>query len=284
MENDTFSIEEVSFYAHLRRKCFFERIELLNVFSMTVGIIGYGRLGALWARAVSAVTKVMVYDKREVVVGLQESIEVVPLESVVTVDILFLLVPVSDIEQCARDIAPFLSPKTIVVDMCSVKMYPVRVMKRWLTQTQPIITMHPLFGPEWMERMGAKGQRMYMSPVRASEEEVGQCESLLHSLGLIPVYTTPEEHDRQMAYTQALVHFLSRGLIGVTVDELRLTTPEYQLLSSLSAMIGEETEQFFYDMERYNSFAKDARRMFLQNLQRLERNIEAGRSDAINFR
>ena len=47
-----------------------------------------------------------------------------------------------------RPIAPLLSPDALVIDVCSVKEYPVRLMKELLPERVSILATHPMFGPD----------------------------------------------------------------------------------------------------------------------------------------
>ena len=59
-------------------------------------------------------------------------------------DVLFLTVPINAFESVVSSIVPFLSPDTIVVDICSVKLHPVSVLQRYLPNCQYLST-HPMF-------------------------------------------------------------------------------------------------------------------------------------------
>src|ERR1051326_4864414 len=114
---------------------------------MTFGIIGYGRFGKLWARHLARFGSVLVYDRDPQKIT-AKNISSASLEEVCRADILFLLVPISQIENCCKQIKSLLSPSTIVTDACSVKVYPVKILKKSLPPSQPIVATHPLFGPD----------------------------------------------------------------------------------------------------------------------------------------
>ena len=128
---------------------------------MRIGIIGYGRFGKLWAECLAdSGQEVLVYEKRVKSKKLKvKSCEFVSLDKVVKVDFLFLLVPISEIENICREIARLLDKNTVVVDACSVKVFPAKIMIKYLPDKQPIIATHPLFGPDSVGRFGLKGQK-----------------------------------------------------------------------------------------------------------------------------
>lgn len=241
---------------------------------MRIGIIGYGRFGQLWAQALADHGHdVLVYDCRPVVV-MHRNIRVVSRVSVVDVPILFLLVPISALERCCREIAPLLPPQTIVLDACSVKMYPVEVMQRELRGVQPIVATHPLFGPDSVEQTGLSGHTITVCPIRVREHEHKMVRDLFQSLELMITETTPVDHDRVMARTQSLVHFIGRGLEGLGLQDEAFATPDYRSLLRMESMVKRDTWQLFFDLERYNPFALSVRRAFMKQLETVEYEIQ----------
>lgn len=235
---------------------------------MTFGIIGFGRFGKLWARCLKPFGTVRIFDA---------VIRKGSLEKVVDVDMVFLLVPISEIDRVCEMIRPYLRPHTIVLDACSVKAGPVVSMKKMLPRSQPIIATHPLFGPDSVRKNGLEGQRIALCPVRAKTEQVGSVERLLKKMKLVVIRTTPKEHDRQMAKSQALVHFIGRGLSNLHLAPQELATPDYLSLVHMNEMVQHDTWQLFFDMQRLNPEAQHVRSALLSTLQRLDHEISSGK-------
>ena len=241
---------------------------------MTIGIIGYGRFGQLWANVLANLDlTVLVYDEKTIQVD-YDNIHSVNLETVVNCHFLFLAVPISEIENVCRKISGLVPSQTVVVDVASVKVHPASVMRRYLGTEQSIIATHPLFGPDSVARSGFAGHNIVVCPIRISETWAKKFESLLKMLQLNIIYTTPEDHDRQMARSQALVHFIGRGLEPLECKSQKISTPDYQSLLRMNSMVHHDTEQLFFDMQRYNPYTKDIRLKLLHSLQRLQRQIE----------
>jgi len=100
-----------------------------------------------------------------------EGITLASLTNVANSDILFLLVPISQLEKCCQEIKPHLASTTLVVDACTVKVYPVSVMKKYISARQPIIATHPLFGPDSAASNKLAGHKIVVCPIRASEKQ-----------------------------------------------------------------------------------------------------------------
>lgn len=245
---------------------------------ISFGIIGYGRFGQLWANELSRFGKVLVYDKNPHVKIIGKNISGSPLNKVAAADVLFLLAPISEIESCCRQISRFLKSNTIVADACSVKIYPVKIMSRLLAKGQPIIGTHPLFGPDSVKRSGGlKSHKIVFCPVKSSKVQRQILLKLFKKMELRVIKATPSEHDRQMAKSQALVHFLGRGLAGLKLHQQMLATPDFQAILKINNMVIHDTWQLFFDIQRYNPYAEIIRKKFIKQLIFLEKSIEHGK-------
>lgn len=241
---------------------------------MIFGIIGYGRFGQLWAEALRAQGEVRVFDPNPARFPKDAPFKSEPLETIAKSDVIFLTVPISTLESVCQNLAPHLNPKAIVLDCCSVKIHPAEVMSRVFPAPQAIIATHPLFGPDSVKRSGGlRGHRIVVCPVRASDDQKREMLKLFAGMELITVEATPEQHDRQMARSQGLIHFIGRGLEALHLEPQALSTPDFQALIAMNAMVVNDAWQLFLDMHRFNPYTKEIRKSFLTQLKALDRSI-----------
>ncbi len=195
------------------------------------------------------------------------------LSEIAKTDILFLCVPISQIEHTCKEISPLLAAQTIVVDVCSVKVYPVKIMLETLSPTQPIIATHPLFGPDSVARLGLPGRKVIFSPIRATTEQALLVRNIFEKLELVIIETTPDNHDQQMARSQALVHFLGRAFADLKLTEQEISTPNYESLLRIHDLVNNDTWELFFDMQRHNPYASSMRSTLRKSLADLEERI-----------
>lgn len=232
------------------------------------GIIGYGRFGKLWAKYISKHGMVFVFDKREKITKKIPNITATDLKQTTSADIIFLTVPISELEDCCKSIRPFLPPQTLVVDMCSVKMWPVKIMRKYLPKNQPILATHPLFGPDSEKiNQGINGLKIVVCPSKTKSVFKKKLMDILKKLKLKIITASPKEHDRQMANSQALVHLIGRGLARLRLNPQEIYTPDYKSLMLLNQMVNNDTWQLFFDMQIKNPFASVVRQKFIRNLE-----------------
>lgn len=237
---------------------------------MTFGIIGYGRFGRLWASCLKPHGEVKIFDQAKKTGSMFNT-----LEEVLHTDVLFLFVPIGHFEILCKSIAKKVPPKTLIVDGCSVKVHPARVMQKVFSPKQSLVATHPLFGPDSVARLGLKGRKIVLCPLRAEKKKVGALKKLFRAMGLEIFETTPEDHDKQMARSQALVHFLGRGLTALKLTEQELYTPDYEALRRIDSIVNNDTWELFFDMQRYNPYTLQVRERLLKKTRDLNREIES---------
>lgn len=242
---------------------------------MKFGIIGFGRFGQLWANSLLPFGDVFVYDKSFVQQSAKSRIKITTLQDLAQADVVFILVPISSFKSSCVEIKDLLNPTTLVVDCCSVKIYPVDVMRRVFSSTQPLLATHPLFGPDSIKKSGGLvGHKIAICPIAPSENKQNQLQVIFNKMGLTTLITTPEDHDRQMASSQGLIHFIGRGLLGLDLHQQELATPDFQALLNMNNMVTNDTWQLFLDMQQYNPYVKEMRQKLINQLITLDEKIE----------
>ena len=110
------------------------------------GIIGYGRFGRVLADLLSKKYKVRVYDIQKV--AIDNGVEICSLEKVLECILVFIAVPIRSFENVVKEIATYKLYNTTIIDVCSVKVYPVEIMEQHFPEHLGIIASHPHFGPD----------------------------------------------------------------------------------------------------------------------------------------
>lgn len=240
---------------------------------MTIGIIGVGRFGLLWAQLCASFCDVLVYDQKQEGLVLPDNVKKVSsLKEVCQQDILFLCVPISVLREVCTSVKPFISQETIVCDVSSVKVFPKQWMQEVFGLEQPLVFTHPLFGPDSVLRTGVEGKKIIIASESDDVAKQGVV-SLCQNIGLKIIETSTDDHDMQMARSQALVHFIGRGLSPLELKSQEIATPDYERLLAMVDLVSHDTLELFFDMQRYNPYTKDVRDKFLSECSSLENKI-----------
>jgi prephenate dehydrogenase len=235
-----------------------------------IGIVGYGRFGALMTRYLSADFPVAVYTRRDMGQAIAEAgATPASLERVCQQRFVVLSVPISAMEETLKIIAPLLRRDAVVVDVCSVKQYPAEWMQRLLPTGRSILATHPMFGPD-SAAQSLLDRKIVLCNVSVPAGIYRRVTSYLRGKGLVIIETTPEDHDRQIAVSLSLTHFIGRGLEAFGAKEMIIDTEGYKRLLHILGVVTHDTQQLFQDMHRYNPYAAQQRRALITALHRID--------------
>jgi len=229
----------------------------------SIGIIGFGRFGKLTARYLSTDFSVVVStrsDKDEAIKAC--GARPVSFESACRQRIVILCMPISAMRDTLKLMAPLLRENTLVVDVCSVKVYPVQWMRELLPATVSILPTHPMFGPD-SAASSLNGRKIVLCPERIDSDRYEKIRAWLESQGLVVIKATAQEHDEKIAVSLALTHFIGRSLSAFGARGLDIDTEGYKRLMHILGVVSHDTWQLFEDMHTFNPYAKQKRQAFI---------------------
>ena len=238
------------------------------------GLVGFGRFGRLAGALLAPHGTVVAHDPRS------DAAEKPPrgvrrgtLAEAAGARVVILAVPIRELPGVLEAIAPHLVRPALVADTCSVKTLPARWMSTSLPKWVDIAATHPLFGPDSVTE-GLEGLKVAFCPLRLRHPRTVR--RFLRGIGLRVIDCLPEEHDRELARTQAVVHFLGRALDRLQAGPRDLDTSGYRKLLEVLQTVRKDSIELFTDMQRFNPYAPDARRELLRALESID--DELGRS------
>lgn len=235
-----------------------------------IGVVGFGRFGALASRYLAEKCKVFVYSRSQSARAIETcGASRTSLEDACKQPFLVLSVPISAMRSTLKRIAPHLAPDTVVVDVCSVKLLPIKWMQELLPRGAAILGTHPMFGPD-SAADSLRDRKIVLCNVTTPEETYARIYHYLTTRGLDVIETTPEEHDRQIAVSLSLTHFIGRSLAEFGADALRIDTEGYRRLTYTLEVVEHDTWQLFQDMHRYNPYAGKMREDFMAAMHRID--------------
>lgn len=234
----------------------------------TVGLFGLGAFGRLIAHHLAPHVPVIAHDpavpdlaKRTHARKIDARVRLATMSDAAACDLVVLAVPVSALAGTLEQIRPHLRPGAMVLDVGSVKVLPVHLMRELLPPSVAIAGTHPLFGPQ-SARTGLRGRKIAVCPVRGDVRRM--CAFLRRTLGLDVILTTPEAHDREAALVQGLTHLIARVLVRMEPWPTRLTTASFDHLVAATEMVRYNSASVYEAIERDNPFAASVRERFFQ--------------------
>jgi prephenate dehydrogenase len=247
---------------------YYHTIDLIDiVLIMKIGVYGLGRFGQFWAR--------LLHDQGYDVAAFNRSsrpvdgdIHIAPLKEICRRDVLFLCTAISSIDDVAQQIAPLLSPHTLVADTCSVKLHPLRALSARLHPDQPVMGTHPMFGPDSAVD-GIAGLPVVISPWRCADAVVESWSLRFESAGLKVIRMTADDHDREAARTQGITHFIGRFLSTLDLSPSDIGTVGFQKIFDVMEQTCNDPWQLFLDLQRFNPYTAGIRRQMAGSFEKI---------------
>ena len=194
----------------------------------TVGIEGLGLIGASFARGFKKRCKeVTVLADNRTRATLDKAMEegtvdgVLDRESMGSIDLLIVALYPEAAVRYLEENAPFISPDTIVTDVCGLKRYICKEGFRLADEYGfTFIGGHPMAGTQYSGYDNSKadmfvGASMILipDPSKDGNSVLGKLDMIKEMLGKLEfgrfVITTPENHDRMIAMTSQMAHLVS---------------------------------------------------------------------------
>ena len=215
-----------------------------------VSIIGFGRFGAMLHSLLSKGFEVDVFDKNSID---NSDVNEVSLEDALQNETIFIAVPIRDFENLVKDISKNISSGKTVIDVCSVKVFPKKVMLDNLSNETDIIATHPLFGPDSLKDSGSV---MTMESVRNTFGRYDFWKNYFESQNISIEEISAEEHDMMAARSQGLTHFVGRVIDDFGTNQTRIDTEGYKALHKLVNQTCNDTWELFEDIQNFNPFTE----------------------------
>jgi prephenate dehydrogenase len=237
----------------------------------SVGIIGLGSFGTFVASLLAKHGNVRLYGFDTQTEHTPAGVERADFATVAQADVLLLAIPLDSYPDVLEKLKTQIRPETLVVDICSVKVYPTDFLRTHLPNHPNLLVTHPLFGPQTAAN-GLKGHRLIVTESRGAlaKHIVDFCE---HNLQLEVHHMSAEEHDKAMAHIHALTFFLARGLANLQLKDETLITPSYRMITDLVRFDHTHTDDLFRTIQLGNPFAKQVRQQVVQSFASLDASL-----------
>jgi prephenate dehydrogenase len=241
---------------------------------MSIGIIGFSRFGQLLAKILKPYGQVLVCNRSDKSLEAKDlGVEYTTLEKVCQSDWILVSVAISATEDMIKQIAPLVKKGALVMDVCSVKVYPSQWLAKYLSEDIEIMATHPMFGPD-SAKEGTKDLQWVICPLRISQERLAEVKDVLNKLQVKIIETTPEDHDQQTAVSLGLVHFIGRGLAEFGFKEQIIKTLGFERLLKVNETVTNDSWQLFLDMQNFNPYSKETRQKLLSALEKVDEKIK----------
>ncbi len=233
-----------------------------------VGIIGFGRFGRVLADLLKKQYEVLIHDPR-----LESDDSNVELEKVLESFLVFIAVPISEFNKVVHEISKYNLYNTTIIDVCSVKVYPVKVMEEVLPEHVGIIASHPHFGPDSYSPF--RELKTTLFPVRDTYNRFAEIKQFFEDQSIRTVELSPEEHDQMAASSQGITHFIGRVLNEAGVVSTQINTLGFTELLGVIEQTCNDSWDLFRDLQKYNPYTNEMIDKLVQIIENLHGDIKS---------
>jgi prephenate dehydrogenase len=224
---------------------------------MKTAIIGVGKMGRWFTKFfLEEGDSVIVSDRNEEKLSkIRDEFKVETTDNINAVknaDRLLICVPIEDFEVLIKEIHSHIRSDHIVMDICSVKGMPVKIMHKYI-KTGIILGTHPMFGPGVKS---IKNQNFVLTPTNAKEKMFAKSfRNWLEERGVKVFIMSPRKHDELMSVVLGLPHFLGLVVCDALLNQYnfletrKVSGASYKMLLTLAEAVASEEAEFYASLQ-----------------------------------
>ena len=192
------------------------------------------------------------------------------IESVKNADITIFAVPIAFMEETIKNVAPNLKENSLVLDVCSIKVFPSETLKKYSPSSVLVIPTHPMFGPFISSIAG----QIFVLTAEEKDRQDFRYKFLVdflknHSAKVLEVWA--KEHDKMMAVVQWLTHYdifvfwETMKKLWVDIEKsLDFVSPIYKLKISSVARYMHQNPWLYSDIQMFNKEILNVHKTFME--------------------
>jgi prephenate dehydrogenase len=203
-------------------------------------------------------------------------------EAAAEAELVLVAVPISKTPEVIKLLAGQVQRGALLSDIASVKSDVVEVMKTIEAKVE-LVSLHPLFGPG---ATSVKGKDFVAVPVKPGRRYAAFKNRLIE-LGARVTEMEAEEHDRLMAITQCMTHFVLLAYLdalklmkGLKQAE-KLRTPMFATLIDLAKSVLAGNPELYGELQVRNRYARVVRSSLLEACRSLDVAFSAGDAKSV---
>jgi len=172
-----------------------------------------------------------------------------------TFDIIIFCNSINSFEEVIKKINPSFFKNKLIIDVLSVKEYPYEIYQKY-NITENILLTHPMFGPNSVDDNQLwENKKFVYYPINIKVHDTyisfmkflsyTKCELLLMK---------PSEHDKYVAESQFITHFIVKTLKELNLTDTPINTLNYDILLTMIENIGNDSFELFQGMILKNKY------------------------------
>jgi prephenate dehydrogenase len=224
---------------------------------MRIAVLGAGKMGIWFAKFFleEGYSIVLADRNKEKLSKLKSELKVETadfVDAVQNADRILICVSISAFETVVKMIGPHIRESQVVIDICSIKVFPVEVMHKHI-KGGLVLGTHPVFGPG---SKGVKHKAFILTPTNAAEKEFAESfKKWLEQKKAHVFIMSPKKHDELMPVVLGLPHFLSLVACETLIEQAnypetkKVAGTTYRMLFTLAEATALENPELYTSLQ-----------------------------------
>jgi len=246
---------------------------------LSIGIIGFGRFGQFIGN------EMVNYGFNVFATNITDNYEIANNMNIIFLkknefekinyDIIIFASSILSFENVLKSYSKEFLLKSLIVDVLSVKEYPLQIFKDYLGTYENILLTHPMFGPDSAKNSWYKKNFVYydMNITEHFKDTYNIFLQFWKDKGCNMIIMTPKEHDIKTANSQFLTHFIGRLLELCECTNTNVDTDGYKSLLKIKDHTMNDSWDLFYGLSKFNKKTIDMIDIIKYQLQNLENKL-----------
>ena len=242
---------------------------------MRTAVLGAGKMGVWFAKWCKEKGDTVVLADRnpQKLAKLKEELGVETADFPTAVrgaDRVLICVSISSFEEIVKKIASAVIKGQPVMDISSIKEYPVNVMHKYLKDAL-VLGTHPVFGPG---SHGVRNKAYVLTPTNPEEEAYAkEFQRWLEKEEAHVFIMTPQKHDELMSLILGFPHFLGLAACETLLaqpafsESKKLAGTTYRMLFTLAESVAQETPDLYANVQTKLPGLGKMEELFIANAQ-----------------
>jgi len=224
---------------------------------MRMAIIGAGKMGSWFAKFFRdeghSVVVASRNQKKLKKLGAKLNVEIDTfLGAIKGADRILICVAINGFEEVVKIISPEIQKNQILMDICSIKKYPLDILHKYLPNNL-VLGTHPVFGPG---STNLKNKTFVLTPTNNVEEDFAQdFKGWLESKQVHVLIMSPEKHDMLLSIVLGLPHFIGLVACDVLLEQKNYSETKnvagttFRMLFTLAEVAALEEPELFNSLQ-----------------------------------
>jgi prephenate dehydrogenase len=227
----------------------------------TVGIIGYGNFGTFvheLGQRLFPQVQFRVHSRRFA----PDNKTFFDIKTTAQSDVVILCAGISEYEERVKEVLQYALPETILVDVATVKKHTSELCHKHCGN-HCFMSIHPMFGPvSYNKHRGdVTGFRIVVTDYALQNDEYQRLKAQFAALGFSIIEMNADEHDKRLAETLFLTHYIGRSVLEGGFSRTEIDTLSFQFLMDAVDSVRDDA-QLFADVYRFNPYCKEVAERF----------------------